>query len=1155
MKPLFKLTLHPVVSAVSTVSAALLFLLITAAASNLSGAPALHVKAHKKQNPGSVIFANRLPPLVLAAEPIALPTGLDPSLVIPKQITESGNFALFIHREFVEKRADRPLTETTPVSPVVGWRLRTAPSRAWQELRRPTEGYDYITGIDGGIIGYNYHYAACASVEKINERGQVAGLLPTNVGNILYSEHPSSEVFPHPVLWPWSVSQPQRLPVGNLTLTGRSESVPSRGHRKFYPARLGNVNLDPSGRVWLGFTETRSDQFAFGGGYRIVRGGTLQTGPLPTSPMIYLDHHLRAISPDGRMQAWHAGDNSHFAAQGWGDYIPPPAGPVASAFAPATLPMAGTVLSNDGRYPAPEAGWGQISLTTPPALDPDRRLKVLAFNSKGDVLAQAPAASHGANAPLPELWSWRGLPTGSGQPLDGSYQQRRLTFVAPPGWRVVSIVPSLTRDYTLLGTIQQQSDFVGTTRRPAIFKPVSFGLEVDANRDGQIAPGETSTATAPFRFWSNDDDDDGDLAKEDIPGQISSPDYEHDSSYQASIGNCGTVDGRSDLIDFFPVFLNIKELVRVLPPNTQNVIYKLKQAKSAVNFVYTNLTRAQAFDYLKSVDGLPGYGYPVTGESYARHALTIQVTAAGTPVVDRFLTRILNEPEKGVILIEGRQRTDQPLRLVVEKEGAEIAEVSLPLKISPVEDMYRRLNLRDRNGQPPAGLLGRASRRDQDAGLPTYMGEADESGPKGYPDTLTNGKWFVMVVGSNVGGAKMRGWQSEVFKRMYWSKSKARFVGVSWFGDPYSDGNDLVYDYHCAARNAFATAPALAAALNGLSGSKTVAGHSAAALIISSAVADHGLNATNICLLNAAMARECYDGAGVDNTTAMVPAPWQNYPPELWSSRWHERFAGTADARAKLTWRDRFANALNNSAVHNFYSSTEDVLGRFDGTVNESIAENLRAPGAFAWVIQEKAKGDKLDILGLDRVKAGSNYGGWGFNLNDPITSNLPKWYVPDTYNGFRQPKSAAAVGPTTTQMLIDIKIQPLFRTGWGAYFAANPAQELVDTSSEYYTGPSWIFELYGKNTGSALAADPVKRTQLLNEAIPALSLALGANRSERLPLARNHNMPDVFADSGWPRPTDEATGLPRWHHSDMREVAYLYMRGFYDELSSIANQ
>jgi len=50
--------------------------------------------------------------------------------------------------------------------------------------------------------------------------------------------------------------------------------------------------------------------------------------------------------------------------------------------------------------------------------------------------------------------------------------------------------------------------------------------------------------------------------------------------------------------------------------------------------------------------------------------------------------------------------------------------------------------------------------------------------------------------------------------------------------------------------------------------------------------------------------------------------------------------------------------------------------------------------------------------------------------------------------------------------------------------------------------------------------------------------------------------MPDVFADSaGWPRPIDGVTGLPRWHHSDIREVAYLYLRGFYDELSSIANQ
>ena len=499
----------------------------------------------------------------------------------------------------------------------------------------------------------------------------------------------------------------------------------------------------------------------------------------------------------------------------------------------------------------------------------------------------------------------------------------------------------------------------------------------------------------------------------------------------------------------------------------------------------------------------------------------------------------------------GRNSWAKPLVLVVEKDGVTTAEVKLELNVGSVEDMYRRINLRD-GADAPAGLAGDLSVRDNDLGKPTSLSE-----PANFPDSLTNGKWFVFVVGSNVGGQRMRGWQSEVFKRMYWSKSKARFVGVSWYGDPYSDGNDLVYDYHSAARNAFTTAPALTAKLNSLSGSKTIAGHSAAALIISSAVADHGLSVTSACLLDAAMARECFDGSSADDLTGMVPAVWRDYPASLWAAHWFEAFNGATDARATLTWRNRFTGAA--SVVHNFYSSTEEVLARYDGTVNGSIIENLRAPGSFAWVIQEKAKGNKLNILSV--VHAGSDYGGWGFNLHDPITANLPKWYVPNN-NAQRVPKTPAQIGSITAQTLSDIKIQPLFKTGWGRYYYGNPSVELVDTDPAIYTGPSWIFNLYGVTTGNALATDPVKRSQILNEAIPALSLAVGANplAFSTIPSTRQYNMPAEFVTAAqWPsiRGVNNTTGVavPNWHHSDMREVAYLYLARFYDKLSSLANQ
>ena len=46
--------------------------------------------------------------------------------------------------------------------------------------------------------------------------------------------------------------------------------------------------------------------------------------------------------------------------------------------------------------------------------------------------------------------------------------------------------------------------------------------------------------------------------------------------------------------------------------------------------------------------------------------------------------------------------------------------------------------------------------------------------------------------------------------------------------------------------------------------------------------------------------------------------------------------------------------------------------------------------------------------------------------------------------------------------------------------------------------------------------------------------------------------MPDLFTDKvNWPRRIED--GIPLWQHSDMREIAYLYINKFYDQLASIS--
>ena len=85
----------------------------------------------------------------------------------------------------------------------------------------------------------------------------------------------------------------------------------------------------------------------------------------------------------------------------------------------------------------------------------------------------------------------------------------------------------------------------------------------------------------------------------------------------------------------------------------------------------------------------------------------------------------------------------------------------MPLSIDGVEKMVRWINLRHVTG----GSETRAT---------------DTAEPPNYPDALSNGKQFVFVHGYNSSESGARGWNAEVFKRLYWSGSRAMFTAVTW---------------------------------------------------------------------------------------------------------------------------------------------------------------------------------------------------------------------------------------------------------------------------------------------------------------------------------------------------------------------------------------
>ncbi len=267
------------------------------------------------------------------------------------------------------------------------------------------------------------------------------------------------------------------------------------------------------------------------------------------------------------------------------------------------------------------------------------------MNSAGDVLVTMDVREEDPNS------SWGGVRHLLWvRPIQGAPKnQAPVTEIVLP---VGVTVTQMNKDHTMLGL---------KGGYPVLLVPVE--MVADANHDGAINDADKGKVSdrAPWSFWLNDDDN----VNADPLAQR--PDY-----------TTPQVDGATDLKDFFPVFLDIQRLVKVYPL-TVSVKYILKQADDAVSFVETSLTREKAFDYLKPSE-VSGYGTFLSQP--ASSATTTEVTAAGVELTATFVEGIRTS-NQGVILMEGRKPSTQPLVLSVEIDGVPVATVSLPLSLAP----------------------------------------------------------------------------------------------------------------------------------------------------------------------------------------------------------------------------------------------------------------------------------------------------------------------------------------------------------------------------------------------------------------------------------------------------------------------------------------
>jgi len=616
-------------------------------------------------------------------------------------------------------------------------------------------------------------------------------------------------------------------------------------------------------------------------------------------------------------------------------------------------------------------------------------------------------------------------------------------------------------------------------------------------------------------FWANDNQDDGDYGGNGIPGV--QPYYLQDGyNYQDDYnGNpLYRIHGTRDLVDFFPVYLNIGSLfqnnalsagISVTDTNWQFV---LSQADGVLRFAYTDLTPTNYMNFLRDTNEARNYGGWPGGLPWPGAQLTTisNIASGGAPLWPSFIADIATNNE-GIILVEAVTNTTQPLVLTIYHGTNQIAQTQLYLSISGVEQMFRSKTMLL---NPQSGTV---ADRLTDASVPNE------------PDTTD--KNFVFVHGYNVNPQQARGVASDMFKRMYWSGSHAKFWAVTWEGADTQGSihlpgmSDVTPDYHSNVFNAFNTAPELATFVATLTnGPVVVAAHSLGNMVVLDALDEYSAPISQYFMLDAAVALEAIDPSTAP-TNVMITSAWLPYTNFLYAARWHNLFTNL-DYRSLLAWNGRLTN-FNGAQVYNFYSSGEEVLREW----NEDAPTNLLTDAAqifanywvsqtpvasYVWVWQEKAKG-----LAASDTLLGSTHGGWKFNTN----------YASLTI----------------------------------AQADALPASQLQTNAFFDLTSPSFgtaDLALYG-GLGNLYAYQ--NRNRILSDAIPALSWVVGSHAvpsfSPSGQATRNFDMQSLY-ENGWPpgRPRLQV-GNPaagEWHHSDFHEVAYPFTYQLFDQMVTVGN-
>lgn len=343
------------------------------------------------------------------------------------------------------------------------------------------------------------------------------------------------------------------------------------------------------------------------------------------------------------------------------------------------------------------------------------------------------------------------------------------------------------------------------------------------------------------------------------------------------------------------------------------------------------------------------------------------------------------------------------------------------------------------------------------------------------------------IHGANVSEDGARAWGAEMFKRLWQSGADMDYGVIAWYSD-----KGMPWNYHENVSNAWVTAAAVAQQINSVPGRRIVIAHSLGTLVAASAIKDHGAQVEKLIMLNSAIPSEAFlpslSNPMTDNQ--LVHDEWVDYTNACWSALWHELFP-TNDARSRLTWKGRFAGVA--SVAVNFYSSGDEVLEYHPQSHNPAWYNGFN-PGdgwgaRYSWQKQELYKGRKT-LLGFAGT---TDWSGWGFAEN---WLGVREWSADE----------ANAVNDFS-----------VFTTN--AVFELAPPSITNAVATRHETDCHLAF-------GIPALSPPAGRVSLM----PAGIISYDMNSS-------------AFKPSSWPSEGHAGQLAGRWLHSDIKNVAYPYVR------------